>query len=505
MSELATDGCEEREHQERDTRGGEERTVFDQPRARLERRVGRGEQIGREDGAEKRFIERAAHGFRVGWMQGAGGEFVEKDGAVAGGEIGADGLDADVIEQAFAREMMGEVDFGESDESGGGEGAPAEGEQADWTVGADGKAKECVDLGGETGKEGILVARQRTDGPESGAAAVGDGEGVQEGESAESDGTTVGVVERLATTQAPADEDDQRRLKDEAEPAAIDEGPRQTARGEREELLERSRVQRIVMRGVDAQENAKCDECSEQDEAGEVAAVAARGPGERDAQCDEGTEHAAAVGKKNQEAGGGADGPTERERCGGGGADDGDDGKQVAERGLRLAAPEGVLPSGGESEQEGDRDEECGARARGKGKEERSSDGDGGGGVEEGVEKLLDPEIPDATGFEQEQVEQAGERDAMLVVRTEELVPVEVAAKPRQVEGEGFEVPLIPERKRRAAAANEPGASGEDEQRAAEEREDGGAWSRHALPGSRQRAKVRRRIWRSSQMLQFSM
>ncbi len=132
------------------------------------------------------------------------------------------------------------------------------------------------------------------------------------------------------------------------------------------------------------------------------------------------------------------------------------------------------------------------------------SDRGGGGGVENCVENLLGPDVPESAEFEQGEIEQAGESDAVFVVRPEEFAPVEIAAKPRQKKRERFGVPLVPERKRRAPSANEPKAGGEDEQRGAAERKEGETWSRHA-PESRQRGKVRRRIWRSSQMLQFSM
>ncbi len=175
--------------------------------------------------AEERFVERLSHGFRVGWMQRASGEGVGKKVGIAGSEILANGLGADMVEQAFVREVGGEVGFGEGDQAGGSKGAPSEGEQAGWSIGASGELEQRVDLRGETGEERVLITGERADRPESRAAAIRDGKGVQEAESAEGECAAVGGVEAGSTTQARVEQGEKRGLNQKAEPTAIDERP----------------------------------------------------------------------------------------------------------------------------------------------------------------------------------------------------------------------------------------------------------------------------------------
>ena len=92
-------------------------------------------------------------------------------------------------------------------------------------------------------------------------------------------------------------------------------------------------------------------------------------------------------------------------------------------------------------------------------KEKRDGDGRGEKGVEYGFEAL----VPVAVGEGESEVEELGEDDAVLVVRSEKRAEEVVVVEPRGEELETLGVPLIPLGHRHAVAVKYGPARAENE------------------------------------------
>ena len=226
------------------------------------------------------------------------------------------------------------------------------------------------------------------------------------------------------------------------------------------------RLQHLVRRKLVAAEPARQRDGGAQRERGQSRVEGALAPQPlhaEQADHDDGAEETGGHAEKAESGGGGAEPPAAGERGVKRQQGDGDQGQADQKKLLRVEAAENILPRKRESEDEAEKGGERRKPTAVKVATGEDEKGDGDRRREKGIAHRFEALVPMAVGEGEAEIEELGEDDAVLVVRSEQRAEEVVVVEPRSEELQALGVPLIPLGHRHAVAVKHGPAHAEDE------------------------------------------